>query len=389
LAQGLGKTFLFRGSPDMSRTAAVAAAVGVVSSVGTPLTGERDLSAYTFEQHLAAHGKQYSGAELPFRAGVFAANLAQMKAVNARPDQSWFAAPNQFSDLTHAEFRAYVKGSGVGPILSGAERPPTFEGDLPPSVDWRQTEGVVTAVKNQGQCGSCWAFSATETMESLYALATGETAPILAPQQLVSCMSNPNDCGGTGGCGGATQPLAFNYTETTGLTLESNYPYRAQTLKCHERDIVPVVKNTGVVQLPSNDPTALLGAVATVGPVSISVDAGGQGWSYYAGGVYTDACGFDVDHAVQLVGYGEDSGNLYWLVRNSWGSGWGEGGYIRLQRFSDGTSTGASEPCGVDSTPQDGMACAGDTAPVTYCGKCAVLSASSYPTGVGKATVVV
>ena len=205
---GLGKTFLFRGSPVMSRTAAVAAAVGVVSSVGTPLTGERDLSAYTFEQHLAAHGKQYSGAELPFRAGVFAANLAQMKAVNARPDQSWFAAPNQFSDLTHAEFRAYVKGSGVGPILSGAERPPAFEGDLPPSVDWRQTEGVVTAVKNQGQCGSCWAFSATETMESLYALATGETAPILAPQQLVSCMSNPNDCGGTGGCGGATQPLA-------------------------------------------------------------------------------------------------------------------------------------------------------------------------------------
>ena len=145
-----------------------------------------------------------------------------------------------------------------------------------------------------------------------------------------------------------------------------------------------MVKNTGVVQLPSNDPTALLGAVATVGPVSISVDAGGQGWSYYAGGVYTDACGFDVDHAVQLVGYGEDSGNLYWLVRNSWGSGWGEGGYIRLQRFSDGTSTGASEPCGVDSTPQDGMACAGDTAPVTYCGKCAVLSASSYPTGGGK-----
>lgn len=200
-------------------------------------------------------------------------------------------------------------------------------------------------------------------------------------------MANPDDCGGSGGCGGATQPLAFNYTEYTGLTLESDYPYRAQTLKCQERNIVPVVKNTGVVQLPSNDAAALLGAVATVGPVSISVDAGS--WSSYGGGVYTDACGWDVDHAVQLVGYGEDAGNLYWLVRNSWGTGWGESGYIRLVRFSDGTSTGASEPCGVDSTPQDGMACAGDTAPITYCGQCAVLSASSYPTGVGKAMVVV
>merc|ERR1719284_1666776 len=147
------------------------------------------------------------------------------------------------------------------------------------------------------------------------------------------------------------------------------------------------VKKTGVVQLPSNDPQALLGAVATVGPVSISVDA--SEWNMYSRGVFTGTCGYDVNHAVQLVGYGIDWGNLYWLVRNSWGAGWGEGGYIRLQRFSDGTSTGASEPCGVDSTPQDGMACAGDTAPVTYCGKCAVLSASSYPTGVGKATVVV
>ena len=152
----------------MSRTAAVAAAVGVVSSIGTPLTGDRDLSAFTFEQHLAAHGKQYSGAELPFRAGVFASSLAQMKAVNARPDQSWFAAPNQFSDLTHAEFRAYVKGSGVGPSLSGAERPPAFEGDLPPSVDWRQTEGVVTAVTNQGQRGSCWAFFSRQGSTSTF-----------------------------------------------------------------------------------------------------------------------------------------------------------------------------------------------------------------------------
>merc|ERR1712211_189024 len=104
--------------------------------------------------------------------------------------------------------------------------------------------------------------------------------------------------------------------------------------------IAPVVTNTGLVQLPTNNYTALIGAVATVGPVSISVAAGS--WSLYFGGVYTGSCDYDMDHAVQLVGYGEDSGKLYWLVRNSWGSGWGESGYIRMERFGEG-----SEPCAI------------------------------------------
>jgi len=261
--------------------------------------------------------------------------------------------------------------------FNSTQSAPMF-GDVPASVDWRQTEGVVTAVKNQGQCGSCWAFSATETLESLYALATGETAPVLGPQQLVSCVANPDKCGGSGGCQGATQPLGFVYTETTGLSLESSYPYTAQTGTCDTSKIAPVVTNAGVVQLPTNSYTALIGAVATVGPVSISVAAGS--WSIYGGGVYSGSCDYDMDHGVQLVGYGEDLGKLYWLVRNSWGSGWGESGYIRLERFGEG-----SEPCGTDSTPQDGDACAGDTTPVQYCGKCAILSSSSYPTGVSPA----
>ena len=143
--------------------------------------------------------------------------------------------------------------------------------------------------------------------------------------------------------------------------------------------IAPVVTNTGLVQLPTNNFTALVGAVATVGPVSISVAAGS--WSSYGGGVYSGSRDYDMDHAVQLVGYGEDSGRLYWLVRNSWGSGWGEPGYIRLERFGEG-----SEPCGTDSTPQDGMACPGDTTPVQYCGKCAILSASSYHHGCERGT---
>jgi len=253
-------------------------------------------------------------------------------------------------------------------------------GDLPTEMDWRSKDGVVTPVKNQGGCGSCWAFSTTETLESHYSLATGEAAPVLSPQQLVSCAPNPDHCGGTGGCAGSTQPLGFNYTETAGLSLESSYPYKGVTGTCDSSKVSPVVKNTGYTVLDTNNYTQLITAVATQGPVAISVAAGGFGWQLYGGGVYSGSCGFDMDHAVQLVGYGTDNGKDYWLVRNSWGS-WGEKGYIRMERFGEG-----KEPCGTDKTPQDGDACEGDTKPRTYCGLCAILSASSFPTGVGKAT---
>ena len=190
----------------------------------------------------------------------------------------------------------------------------------------------MTEVKNQGQCGSCWAFSATETLESHIALAMKQTAPVLELQQLVSCVANPDKCGGSGGCDGATQPLAFAYTETTGLSLESSYSYTGQTGTCDTSKVAPVETNTGLVQLPTNSYTALIGAVATVGPIAISVAAGGFGWQLYSGGVYTGSCGYDMDHALPLVCYEEDSGKLYWLVRNSWGSSWGESGYIRMHR---------------------------------------------------------
>lgn len=144
-------------------------------------------------------------------------------------------------------------------------------------------------------------------------------------------------------------------------------------------------KNTGYVQLPTNNYTDLITAAVTKGPIAISVAAGGLGWQVYGGGVYSDTgsihpflCNFDMDHAVQLVGHGVDGDKMYWLVRNSWGS-WGESGYIRIQRHGEG-----NEPCGTDKTPQDGDACAGDTKPRTYCGLCGILSASSYPTGMQK-----
>merc|ERR1712064_263187 len=164
-------------------------------------------------------------------------------------------------------FKAYVKGSGRA-SFKGTQSAPTF-GDVPASVDWRQTEGVVTEVKNQGQCGSCWAFSVTETLESHFALVMKQTAPVLGPQQPVSCMANPDKCGGSGGCQGATQPLAFTYTETTGLSLESSYPYTGQTGTCDTSRIAPVVTKTWIT------PCSLL--------VTVRIQAGCTGWCATAG----------------------------------------------------------------------------------------------------------
>ena len=134
--------------------------------------------------------------------------------------------------------------------------------------------------------------------------------------------------------------------------------------------------------LPTNNYTSLVAAVATVGPIAISIAASSMAFQFYDRGVFDGKdCGWDEDHAVGLVGYGTDpTGGDYWIVRNSWGAGWGEGGYMRLARFGEG-----KEPCGMDKTPGDGSACEGDTTPVKLCGACGILSDSSYPTGVTKA----
>jgi len=156
------------------------------------------------------------------------------------------------------------------------------------------------------------------------------------------------------------------------------------TGKCDKAKVKPAVGNTGFVKLTRNNYTELVTAVATVGPVAISVAAGSFDWQVYGGGVYSGkGCGYVEDHVVGLVGYGAAKKlakeEMYWIVRNSWGGHWGEKGFIRLQRFGEG-----KEPCGMDKKPQDGDACAGDTKPRQYCGMCGILSSSSYPTGLSK-----
>jgi len=324
------------------------------------------------------YGKEYDSEERTRRAGIFAENLARIDAHNARTERTWTAGVNEYTDWSNDEFRS--KRTGTRPMQSGL-RMPTADINAPPAaaVDWRTKDGVLTDVKDQAQCGSCWAFSAVETFESALAIATGKAAPVLSTQQIVSCSGNPNKCGGTGGCDGSTQQLAFNYSEGIGMTTEADYPYTSKTGKtgtCDQSKIKPVAINSGYVTVPMNDYNALIAAV-NLGPVAITLAAGGFGWQLYSHGVLDCKGDYTLDHGVQLVGYGEDSKDgKYWIVRNSWGSRWGEKGFIRLQRFGDG-----QEPCGDDTKPADGIACNGNSTVVKYCGSCGLMASSSYPTG--------
>jgi len=353
-------------------------------AMATPLPGEKDWSGYSFGQYVKDFNKSYVGENGNDRKANFEAMLHQVIEHNRQEDKTWFATINEFSDLTAAEFKAFVKGR-LPHTQSWGGMKEEFKStvdlaSLPDSVDWRTKKGVVTKVKNQGQCGGCWAFSSTESLESHLAIATGQPAPVLSVQQILDCTPNPQQCGGHGGCEGATQPLAFNYTSTIGLATEYDYPYEEQTDSCRDSHMHPVAINQGYVELATNDYTALITAVATKGPVSISIAASSFSFQMYGGGV--GGCGkgdYDMDHAVQLVGYGTDNGKDYWLVRNSWGKSWGEDGYIRMHRYGEG-----KEPCGMDEKPGDGDACKGDTKPKKYCGECGILSASSYPTGLKK-----
>lgn len=181
-------------------------------------------------------------------------------------------------------------------------------------IDW-STKGAVTGIKNQGQCGSCWAFSATGALEALAFQKTG-SLPSFSEQQLVDCSRSY----GNQGCNGGLMDSAFKYTRDKGITGESDYPYTAKDGSC--KAFTAKFKNAGFTDVRgcSNLYNALGGR-----PVSIAVDA--TKWSQYSSGVFSN-CGAQLNHGVLLVG----ATDAFWKVKNSWGSGWGERGFIRLAR---------------------------------------------------------
>jgi len=324
----------------------------------------REYSSYDFQAYLTEFEKSYTGDELARRQATFESNMEKVKAHNDEYQagkHSWWAAVNDLTDWTPEEFktlRSAKYAPSTAPVVKLSATAPN-----PASVDWRK-KGAVTKVKNQGQCGSCWAFSATESMESHYQIASGKLLE-LAPQTYVNCVKDPGHCGGTGGCEGATMELAFNMTVQTGIALEADLPYAARDEKCS--NYKAAVKCTGYVKNPTNDAAALETALATKGPQSITVAA--TAWAKYGGGVFHGcSSGGDhtLDHGVQLVGYTQD----YWIVRNSWGATWGEKGFIRLSRASDKKTF-------TDKFPAE-CGAVGDK----LGGECGILFDTSYPIGV-------
>jgi len=337
----------------------------------------RDFTGYSFEDYKLEFGRDYSVAEHSHREALFAAELSEVNKQNAlyhAGKSTWYAAMNEFSDWTADEFST-KKGRAPSVSMPATVTLAASRQSNPTRKDWRE-DNVVSPVKNQGGCGSCWAFASTECMESHYMIGTKEDI-VLAPQYYVNCVKNPMSCGGTGGCEGAIAELAFNLTAQVGIPLERDLPYRGSDGSCGTYP--EAVTCDGYHHLAPNDASELETALATVGPVSVSVAAN---WGRYSGGVYEGGCSSSyscsINHAVLAVGYDQD----YWLIRNSWGASWGERGYIRLTRNHD-------KDAFTDRAPADGFACKPYPATQTVYGESGVLCDSAYPTNVRKASSTV
>jgi len=282
-----------------------------------------------FDRFEATFRRGYSSTEREDRYQIFVANLKHYEEENAK-GHSYTLGINRFADFTHQEFSRFFGFKGqsnassmLGPHLGSH----VFEaGLLPSSVDW-SSAGAVTPVKDQGSCGSCWAFSCTGAIEGASQRATGSLVS-LSEQQFVDCDS------GDDGCGGGYPVGALGWAQGQSICTEDGYPYTARQGSCRSGGCSVGVKVGDIVghKVVAKDAQAMMSAVAGR-PVSIAIDA--NSWQGYNSGVWDGCQHQGLNHAVLLVGYGSDGGKNYWKVKNSWSTSWGESGYIRLERGVD------------------------------------------------------
>ncbi|XP_047311692.1 probable cysteine protease RD21B [Impatiens glandulifera] len=294
---------------------------------------------------MAKHGRIYNRlGEADHRFTIFKDNLLFVDGHNS-VNRTYKVGLNRFADLTNQEYSSLYLGLKsdarrrfVKSKVSSRRYAVSVGDVLPAAVDWRTT-GAVAPVKNQGECGSCWAFSTVAAVEGINKITTGNLI-VLSEQELVDCDRTYN-----AGCDGGLMDYAFDFiTRNGGMDTEADYPYRAADGTCDStRENAKVVSIDGYEDVPANDEKALQNAIAHQ-PVSVAISASGRPLQLYVSGVFSGECGTELDHGVTAVGYGSEDGVDYWIVRNSWGEEWGEKGYFRLERNANGMGTGK---CGI------------------------------------------
>jgi cathepsin L len=317
----------------MFKTLATLAIVGFATAQDSEVTK-------AYHSFLAKHGKNYgTKEEMALRENLFSATYHDVMHHNMFETEKTGITKevNSFADMTPEEFKN-LKGFVDSKKQVGAKAPENITAAS--SVDWRQ-KNAVTPVKNQGQCGSCWSFSTTASLEGAHAIKTGKLVAF-SEAQLVDCSWLNH------GCNGGSMDLAMMYIKNHGLETESAYPYVPKKESCQFDKSKVAGTSTGHVDVTHNSPADLMKAVS-LGPVSIAIEADQSVFQSYKSGILkaNAGCGTQLDHGVAVVGYGSDNGEDYWIIRNSWGASWGESGYIRFQRES---SQGAGV-CGLQSQP--------------------------------------
>jgi len=298
--------------------------------------GDLEVHMQNFQSFVSKYGKTYSDAEFGFRFNVFVENVNHATSIQNGETGSAIYGVTKFMDLTPEEFAAnYLLPKETFKnfkVDSAKVMAPLRPVAVPTSFDWRD-KGAVTPVYDQGQCGSCWAFSAMETIESYHFLA-GKPMINLSAQQIVDCDTTSY------GCNGGWTQHAFNYVESAGgLDTLSSYAYTAETGTCKFKSASIGAKVDSWSYVTQNDDeNAMIQAAYQTGPLSICVDA--SSWQYYQGGVI-QTCGRQVDHCVQLTGFSTQSGINAWNVRNSWGTDWGVNGYLYVARGNDVCAIGS------------------------------------------------